>query len=306
MLLASDNRWIVYGLYDAGEYPEQPIAVTAVDRTGTVDSLPLGLANARTGVSLVRGLLTAIQVDVPERVLWADLVTAVTGESTLPPDSAWIGSSADGWLAITPQGLVDISRSGGVRVIERDPSRYGRYRVSDRGFIETVDDAVTYRSWAHLDVAHVFKPERRAGERLFCYDLSVKAIECSMDREYCPPGGCDDEPRTHQRPYYIPLTDGPPIHSRLLGTLFGRSVTPCRPFVDEDARFFFRTWHAATNTVTRANVPAGQLVEIVGRAWGRLILQHYNNNDGPIIDQLIAAKPDLTSYEPIVCSPAPC
>lgn len=306
-LLAGNHRWVVYGLYDWGNgMPEQAVDVIANDSTGTAESLPQEFGDYRTAVSLVRDLLTAVQADIPDQVLWVDLETGATGVSKLPPDSVYIASSADGWLAITPQGLVDINRSGDTHLIDADPPRDGRYRVSDRGFTMTVDDAVTYRTWAHPELPHVFKPEMRDGERLFCSDLSAKAIECSMDREYCPSWGCDDEPRVHHRPYYIPLTDGPPIRSPLLGTLFGRSVTPGRPLVDADGRFTFSTWHAGTGKVTTARVRPGEFVEIIGRAWGRLILQHFNNHDGPPIDRLIAATPDLTKYRPIVCSPAPC
>ena len=303
-MLAGSHEWLVYGLNDLNNSVEQPVDAIAIDAAGTATRLPLEFADYRTAVSLVGDLLTGLQVDIPDRVLWVDLDTGETGESELPPDSAYIGSSFDGWLALTPQGLVDISRSGDLRVIDPDPPQFGRYGVSEKGFIVTANNGVTYRSWDHLDVVHVFRPELHKDEALVCHDLTAKAIECSMDREYCPSWGCDAEPRVHHRPYYIPLEDGPPARSPLLGVLLGRTVT-AGPFVDEAGRYFFRTWHAKTGKVTSARPPTQRSAGLAGRAWGRLILMHTNYYTGRD-DKLIAVTPDFTTHEPVACSSGPC
>ncbi len=305
-MLAGSHAWLLFGryTYDAQSWGEKLVDLQAINRSRSAE-ISLAGGHFRDGLSLVGSLVTGVTDEAPGRVYWTDLDTGASGEGQLPPDTAYVAGSADGWLAQGPQGLVDMSRSGDLRVIDPDPPRFGRYAVSGRGFTVTDDYAVTYRSWRRLDVAHVFRPERHKDERLFCSDLSAKAILCTMDREYCPPGGCDDEPRTHHRPYYIPLEEGPPVRSPFLGHLLHHTVTG-QTFNSTTLRWDFRTWHASTGKVTTAEAPTSDYVETTGRAFGRLILQRLRFDDGPLTDQLIVATPDTTEYDAIVCSPGPC
>lgn len=299
-MLAGSHSWLVYGVYDVNPPSLTAVDVRAVDRGGRrVSSLPVAFADSRRRVWVVHGVLSSA-TESPGEVLWADLRTGESGATQLPQDTGYVGGSADGWLAVGPQGLVDISRSGDVRVIDPAPPRDGRYLVSGRGFSLTVDDAVTYRSWRHLSVAHVFRPDHRDGERLFCFDLSATAMDCSMDKEFCPRDGCDDEPRTRHRPYFIPLTHGRPVRSPFVGYLLGRSVT-ITAFDGTTLRNGFRTWHATSRTVSSALTPTTKPQEVTGRALGHLILQRENFTSRGLVGQLIAATPDMSEYRVVAC-----
>jgi hypothetical protein len=305
-MLAASHHWLVYGQYDVDSGVPEPVGVEAIDALDGVTvatGLPLEFADLRGRSWVVHGLVTGM-AETTDRVAWFDLLTGETGVNDLPPNTSYLTGSADGWLAEGPKGLVDISRSGDIRVIDPRPP-VGLYLASGRGFTLATDDAVTYRSWARLDVAHVFRPERRAGERLYCSDLSAKAIECSMDKYYCPDWGCEDEPRVHHRPYYIPLNVGPPVRNPFLGRLLGSTVTG-QTFNNQTLRWDFRTWHAKTGVVTTATAPGSDWVEVIGRAWERLILQRLRFDDRAGVDALIAATPDMTDYEPRVFAAAAC
>ena len=294
---AGDASWLVYSIYDRFTY--ETLSVTAVDRSGRAKSLPLRFGHADVqALTLIGDVLTGQDPD-PRRIIWMDIRTGARGSAPLSPNDVFIAGTPRGWLLQGSDGLVQADRLGHRQVIDADPGRDLRpfsIEVSAQGFSAISGNAVTYRTWREIHSAHVIKPPHRSGEQLECFDLSTKAISCVMRKVVCENRDCDTHQTTRNRPYYIPLPDGPPVRSPLEGYVTSVGITLQTPSGD------FETWNPVTGEITTAPQPQpeGEWLFTAGRALRKLVL---TNTYGT---KLLVARPDMTQRTMVVCTDDPC